>query len=216
MPSSSRQCGAGERLGRLCASRAGPAAAGSRIVPACSGRPARLRGGPFRFVDGVKSDAESIEAESNGLQKSPNDSNELPAPGRLGHKLGLLACCANHACAEIAIIDCQPSCEPWHLGVEWVRASRRRLVFLVRTTRDDLQSIVCQRPLQRFRLIPWRAHPDVALLIRCQDHRHRLRVNWLDDCVRRGGEKFIDQVRAGDWLGLRVAVTLELGPDPRE
>src|SRR5882757_10350525 len=37
-------------------------------------------------------------------------------------------------------------------------------------------------PLQALCLIPGRAHPDVALLIRDQDHRHRLRVDWLDDC----------------------------------
>jgi hypothetical protein len=43
-------------------------------------------------------------------------------------------------------------------------SSRRCLIFLIRTARDDLQGIIRQRPLQRLCLIPWRAHPDVAFL----------------------------------------------------
>jgi len=41
-----------------------------------------------------------------------------------------------------------------------------------------------KRPLQRLRLIPRRAHPDVKLLVGGQDHWHCLRVNKFTD----GGE----------------------------
>jgi hypothetical protein len=43
--------------------------------------------------------------------------------------------------------------------------ARNGVVFLVDAARDDLQRVIRQRPLQRLRLIPWRAHPDVALLV---------------------------------------------------
>ena len=36
---------------------------------------------------------------------------------------------------------------------------------IVRASRHDLQSIIRQRSLQSLRLIPRRAHPDIALLI---------------------------------------------------
>jgi NAD(P)-dependent dehydrogenase (short-subunit alcohol dehydrogenase family) len=48
----------------------------------------------------------------------------------------------------------------------------------------DLDRIVRQRSLQRLRLIPRRAHPDVSLLISQQDHRHCLGMDRLDDGVR--------------------------------
>jgi hypothetical protein len=38
--------------------------------------------------------------------------------------------------------------------------------FLVCAARHDLDGVVSQRPLQRLRLVPRRAHPDVALLVR--------------------------------------------------
>jgi hypothetical protein len=38
-----------------------------------------------------------------------------------------------------------------------------------------------------------RTHPDVALLVGRQDHRHRLGMDRRDDSVRRGGEKAVDQ-----------------------
>ena len=41
----------------------------------------------------------------------------------------------------------------------------------------DHQRPIRQRPLQRLRLAPGRAHPDVALLLGGQDHRHRLFVD---------------------------------------
>src|SRR5213075_267548 len=56
----------------------------------------------------------------------------------------------------------------------------------------------------------------IALLIRCQDHRHRLRMDWLDDGVRGRGEKAVDVVRPGYRLRLRAPVALELGPNARE
>ena len=63
---------------------------------------------------------------------------------------------------------------------------------------DQRERIIRQRPLQRLCLIPWRAHPDVALLIGRQDHRHGLRMDRLDDRVRRCREKAVDLVRARD------------------
>ena len=47
-------------------------------------------------------------------------------------------------------------------------ASSSRLIFLVGTTGDNLERVIRQRSLQRLRLIPRRAHPDVAL----QDHQY--------------------------------------------
>ena len=44
-----------------------------------------------------------------------------------------------------------------------------RDIFLIGATGDDLQRIVGQRPLQRLRFIPWRAHPDVSLFFARQD-----------------------------------------------
>jgi hypothetical protein len=41
-------------------------------------------------------------------------------------------------------------------------------------------------------------------------------VNWLDDGVRLGGEKPIDQVWAGHGLRLRATVAFELIPNPGE
>jgi hypothetical protein len=62
----------------------------------------------------------------------------------------------------------------------------RCLIFLVCPTRHDLQRIIRQRSLQRLGLVSRRAHPDVALLIRHQDHRHRFGMDRLDDRVRGG------------------------------
>ena len=90
------------------------------------------------------------------------------------------------------------------------------LVLLVRSPRDDLQGVIRQRPLQRLRLVPRRAHPDVALFVRRQDHRHRLWVDWFDDCVRRGREKTIDIMRPRHRLRLRAAITVERRPDASE
>src|ERR1700759_4641697 len=55
-------------------------------------------------------------------------------------------------------------------------ASRSRLIFLVGTLGDDLERVIRQQPLQRPRLIPSRAHPDVTLLVRRQDHRHGFEI----------------------------------------
>ena len=72
------------------------------------------------------------------------------------------------------------------------------LVFLVRAARNNPDRVVGQGPLQRLGLIPRRAHPDVALLIGRQDHRHRLRMDRLDDRVRRRRqEAAAAEVRAG-------------------
>ena len=48
------------------------------------------------------------------------------------------------------------------LGFPHEQVSCCRLVFLVRAAHHDLQRVISQLPLQRFRLIPRRAHPHVA------------------------------------------------------
>ena len=70
-------------------------------------------------------------------------------------------------------------------------------VFLVGAACNDTQCVVWQGPLQRLRLVPRRAHPDVALFVRRQNYRHGLRVDGLDDRVRRRRQEAVDVVRAG-------------------
>src|SRR5712672_113267 len=93
---------------------------------------------------------------------------------------------------------------------------RGSLIFFVRSPHDDLQSMIRQRSLERLCFIPWSAHPDIPLFIRRQDDRHRLGMDWLDNCIRRRREEAIDVMRTRDRLRFRAAVTLELGPDARE
>jgi hypothetical protein len=50
-------------------------------------------------------------------------------------------------------------------------------IFLVGPSHDDLKRLIRQRPLQRLRLTPRRAHPDIALLIGRQDHR--IAFGWI-------------------------------------
>ena len=92
----------------------------------------------------------------------------------------------------------------------------RRPIFLVGPARYDLERLVRQRPLQRLGFVPRRAHPNVALFIGRQDHRHCLRVDRLDYRVGRGRQEPIDQMRPGYRLRLGAAVTLELRPDTSE
>jgi hypothetical protein len=49
---------------------------------------------------------------------------------------------------------------------------RHRSIFLVPAAHHDLEPIIRQRPLQRLRLIPWRARPDISFLVSGQDNRH--------------------------------------------
>ena len=81
-----------------------------------------------------------------------------------------------------------------------------RLVFLIGAAHDDLERIIGQWTLQRLRLLPGRAHPDIPFLLGREDHRRRLRMNRRNNHVRRGREKAVDQVRAGDRLRLGAAV----------
>jgi hypothetical protein len=57
------------------------------------------------------------------------------------------------------------------------------------------------------------AYPDVTLLFRREDHRHCLRIDRLDHCVRCGRQEAIDEMRPRDRLRLGATITLELGPE---
>jgi hypothetical protein len=57
---------------------------------------------------------------------------------------------------------------------------------------------------------------NVALLIGPQDHPHRLRMDRLDDRVRRRRQEPIDMVRAGDRLRLCASVAVERRLDASE
>jgi hypothetical protein len=70
--------------------------------------------------------------------------------------------------------------------------------------------------LQRLGFIPRRPHPNVAFLIRGQDHRHGLGVDRHYDGVRRRRQEAVDEMRPGDRLGLGTALAFEFGPDARE
>jgi hypothetical protein len=74
-----------------------------------------------------------------------------------------------------------PHLAQWHaryfsnheFSVSWLycHAKERRtfLVFLLGAAHNDVQCVIGQRPLQRLRLIPRRAQPDVALFLGGQD-----------------------------------------------
>ena len=94
--------------------------------------------------------------------------------------------------------------------------SSRRPIFLVRPARYNFHGVVRQWPLQRLGFIPRRAHPDIALLVGRQDHRHGLGVDRHYDGVRRRRQEAVDEMRPGDRLGLGTALAFEFGPDARE
>jgi hypothetical protein len=60
-----------------------------------------------------------------------------------------------------------------------------RGLVLIGAAHHDLQRVVGRGALQRLGLVPRRAHPDVALLICCQNYRHRFRVDRRDHRVGR-------------------------------
>ena len=96
------------------------------------------------------------------------------------------------------------------------RLSRRRLIFLVGTASDNLEPIIGQRSLQRFRFVPRPAHPHVAFLLRRQDDRHCLWMDWFNYRVRRRRQEAVDKMRTGDRLRLGTAVASEFRPDATE
>lgn len=67
-----------------------------------------------------------------------------------------------------------------------------------------------------FGLVPWRSHPNVALFVGEQDHRHRLGMDRLDQRVGRCREKPVDLMRPRHRLRLRAAITAERRPYARE
>jgi len=58
-----------------------------------------------------------------------------------------------------------------------------------------------------------RAFTRVPFFIGGQDHRHGFGMDRLDDRVRCRRQEAVDQVRAGDRLGLGATVAFELRPD---
>jgi hypothetical protein len=94
--------------------------------------------------------------------------------------------------------------------------SSSRHILLLGSAHHDLERIVRQRSLQQLRFIPRRPHPNVAFLIRGQDHRHRLRMDRVDHGVRRRRQEAVGEMRPGDRLGLGTALAFEFGPDARE
>ena len=56
-----------------------------------------------------------------------------------------------------------------HSVFEAKNFSRGHPIFLVLAAHHDLERIIGQWPLQRLRLIPRRAHPDIALFVGDQD-----------------------------------------------
>ncbi|MCP1776034.1 hypothetical protein ABIF65_006797 [Bradyrhizobium japonicum] len=97
-----------------------------------------------------------------------------------------------------------------------VELCSRRAILFIGPAHDDTERVIRQRWLQRLGLVPRRVHPNVALLIGRQDHRHGLRMDRLDHRVRRCRQKPVDLMRPRHWLGLRSAITLERRPDARE
>jgi hypothetical protein len=79
------------------------------------------------------------------------------------------------------------------LGTDQLVSCCRRAILLVSPTHDDPERVIRQWPLQSLGLVPRRAHPHIALLVGGQNHRHRLRMDRLDDerC-----EEAVDQMRS--------------------
>jgi hypothetical protein len=73
--------------------------------------------------------------------------------------------------------------------------SCRSPIFLTRTSHNDLKRVIEQGPLQGLCLVPWGAHPHVAIFVRRQDNWHRLRMDRLDDRVRRCREETVNLMR---------------------
>jgi hypothetical protein len=57
-------------------------------------------------------------------------------------------------------------------------------LFFVRAACDDPDRVIRRWPLQGLGLIPWRAHPNITLLVCVRDDRHSLRVDGFDYRVR--------------------------------
>lgn len=82
-------------------------------------------------------------------------------------------------------------------------SSRAGDVFLIRSPHHDLDRIVRQRSLQRLGLIPRRTYPDIPFFVRQQDDRPRLRMDWLDNGIRRCRRK--PQTLSGPGIGFDFA-----------
>src|SRR3954464_7368407 len=79
---------------------------------------------------------------------------------------------------------------------------------------DYTQRAVRKRALKRLGFLPRRPQPRVALLLRRQDHRHRLRMHASHLRVRLAGEE-CEGVRR-DFAFLRLADAGPVGPKPGE
>ena len=90
----------------------------------------------------------------------------------------------------------------------------RRVLTLAH--RHDVERAVRQRPFAASAPPRTGRHPRVELRRRCQDGRHRLRVDRRDDGVGLTGQERIKQVIAFDLVGLGAARALPRAPDPSE
>src|SRR5947209_10662230 len=93
-------------------------------------------------------------------------------------------------------------------------SSARDSTVVVLAGGDYAQGAVRKRALKRPGFLPRRPQPRVALLLRRQDDRHRLRMHASHLRVRIAGEECED-VR-GDFAFLRLADAGPVGPKSRE
>ncbi|MGY4171698.1 hypothetical protein ACVIM8_005771 [Bradyrhizobium sp. USDA 4529] len=73
--------------------------------------------------------------------------------------------------------------------------SPARLCPISALAHHDLERVIWQCPLQRLRLVPRCVHPNVALFVRCEDHRYGL--GSARHRVRRSRQ----ETRCGPWIG---------------
>jgi len=88
-----------------------------------------------------------------------------------------------------------------------------RLVFLS-ARRNNLHGVVSQWSLQAF-ASSHGARIQTSAPRPSSDHRHRLRVDWLDDRVGCGRQEPVNEVRAGDRFDCATVAT-EFSPDAGE
>src|SRR5215468_3823344 len=147
-----------------------------------------------------------------GISRGPWRSLILPITAAVLHGQGHFKWLAR--AASFSLLAAHPT-HPRSQAPAVHLSSGDRPIFLVGATRNDLKRII-RRCRCSTLASSHPAHPNVALLISGEDGLHRLWMNRRYHRVRCGGEKAVDEVRAGDGFRLRPAIALELGPDPGE